>query len=457
MLRRMGKRVYIRVALAVLVGVFVTPPGNVAVAQLGLPPVTDRLELPREPLDIPRRTRERVEETLDETTAALDTTTATVEELLANTVELANDAIADLPRIVELAEDPNGAPIEARTLVLTLDSRNAGARVPAGAELIARRELPSLGLTMLTLRYTGTAPLADALTAVRTLNPNATADYNHVFDHSATSDAAQTNWRPVTDTPPEPELDPDAPRIGVIDSAVLRQHRALNRTIIIGKDFTAHDADRPLTHGTAVASLVAQSSNGRAVVYSASVFFQLPNRAPGATAESLVAALDWLLAEKVDAINMSLAGAGSAILELAVDRLIAQGGVIVAAVGNAGPNAPPQYPAAYDGVIGVTAVDQRNKVFRYANRGDYVDFAARGVNVRVADSTTGGWRIESGTSMASPHIAVIVADARRNSGVAAAALPTWLMTAVEDLGRKGHDPVFGHGLITTAPEVVSSQ
>jgi subtilisin family serine protease len=113
------------------------------------------------------------------------------------------------------------------------------------------------------------------------------------------------------------------------------------------------------------------------------------------------------------------------------------------------------YPAAYESVIGVTAVDRRNKIFRYANRGEQVAFAARGVDVKVADSLSGGWRIESGTSMASPHIAVVIAQLRRSTAIRPDAVKSWLIANAEDLGRKGFDPVYGHGLITQPPIVVS--
>jgi subtilisin family serine protease len=234
-------------------------------------------------------------------------------------------------------------------------------------------------------------------------------------------------------------------------------HHALQGVTVTAEDFVSNAGTRPQTHGTAVASLVSRSAAKTAHIYSASVFFQAEGFAPGATAESLVAALDWMVSERVDVVNMSLAGPGNALLEAAVGAMLEQQVPLVAAVGNAGPAAPPMYPAAYDKVIGVTAVDQKNKVFRYANRGDYVDFAARGVNVKVADSTTGGYRVESGTSMASPHVAVVVAKLVRESSVHFDALSSWLATGAEDLGRKGLDTTFGHGLITQTPVVLSGR
>ena len=127
---------------------------------------------------------------------------------------------------------------------------------------------------------------------------------------------------------------------------------------------------------------------------------------------------------------------------------------VIAAVGNNGPSGEPLYPGAYPQVLGVTAVDREQKIFRYANRGDHVDFAALGVNVKVADSG-GGYRIESGTSMASPRIAALVAEARRNDAVSTADIVAAMISNATDLGQAGFDPVFGHGLITRLPAVVS--
>jgi subtilisin family serine protease len=75
----------------------------------------------------------------------------------------------------------------------------------------------------------------------------------------------------------------------------------------------------------------------------------------------------------------------------------------VAAVGNDGPAAPPNYPAAYPGVIGVTATDAAHHLALDANR-SAARFAALGVNVRAA-ALPSGYGMASGTSYASPLVA----------------------------------------------------
>jgi subtilisin family serine protease len=276
-------------------------------------------------------------------------------------------------------------------------------------------------------------------------------DFNHVYRFAG--DGPVEDVVTAGEGPTETQNDA-AVRIGMIDSAVDAQHFALRDSVIVSEDFVSFDGERPLWHGTAVASIIARSADNSAGIIAASVFFSTPNYAPGASTESLVAALDWLVSQDVDVINMSLTGPANDLLERAVARLVADGPPVVAAVGNNGPLGEPLYPAAYDRVVGVTATDRNKKIFRYANRGAHVDFAALGVNLKVADAGA-GWRIESGTSMASPHVAVVIAQTLGSDQLALQALFDLLSSNAEDLGSEGFDPVFGYGLISQSPQLLS--
>ena len=93
------------------------------------------------------------------------------------------------------------------------------------------------------------------------------------------------------------------------------------------------------------------------------------------------AAFGWMARERVAVINVSLVGPRNKLMERVVKTLVSRGHLIVAAVGNDGPAAPPLYPASYDGVIGVTAVDEKHRVLIEACRGKQVDFAAQGADI----------------------------------------------------------------------------
>src|SRR5262249_25511263 len=127
-------------------------------------------------------------------------------------------------------------------------------------------------------------------------------------------------------------------------------------------------------------------------------------------------------------------------------KLVAGGFVIVAAVGNDGPAAPPLYPASYDGVVGVTAVDGSHRVLVEACRGKQVDFAAKGADMQAAAQTPNSYAPVRGTSYAAPIIAGLLAADVPAPGVAERerALSKWAGIAT-DLGKSGRDDVYGAG------------
>jgi subtilisin family serine protease len=164
----------------------------------------------------------------------------------------------------------------------------------------------------------------------------------------------------------------------------------------------------------------------------------------------LVAAIDAVTATGARVVNMSLAGPDNRVLADRIRRLVEARTVVVAAAGNAGPRAAPLYPAAYDGVLAVTAVDSERRVYRRAAQGDHVDFAAPGVAVGSAASIR-GVRPQTGTSFAAPFVtaavAVLVAE---EPDLTVEEITARLAASAEDLGAVGRDPVFGYGMLRAA-------
>jgi subtilisin family serine protease len=181
-----------------------------------------------------------------------------------------------------------------------------------------------------------------------------------------------------------------------------------------------------------------------AELYAVDVYCGLPT---GGAADAVAEAFSWLAHERVPVINVSLVGPANVTLETIIRLVVARGHLIVAAVGNDGPAAPPLYPASYPGVIGVTAVDAHRRVLFEAGRGPQVHFAALGAVIAAAKSVQ-AFELVRGTSFAAPLVA----------GLLAARLPgpdpAGAQRAVEELGREavdlgaaGVDPVYGRGLV----------
>jgi subtilisin family serine protease len=124
------------------------------------------------------------------------------------------------------------------------------------------------------------------------------------------------------------------------------------------------------------------------------------NRAAG-SATAIVKALGWLSGRHPEVINISLVGPPNRIVERAIRIVQSRGIEVVAAVGNDGPAAPPQYPASYAGVIAVTAVDAGGRALPEAGKATHLDFAAPGADMAAALPGTGYTRVR-GTSFAAP-------------------------------------------------------
>jgi subtilisin family serine protease len=155
--------------------------------------------------------------------------------------------------------------------------------------------------------------------------------------------------------------------------------------------------------------------------------------------------LDWLLSKDIDVVNVSMAGPPNKLLELALKKFEERGIPVVAAAGNGGPSADPMFPAAYEDVIAVTAVDAQSKAFRLANRGSYVDLAAPGVDVRHLKPGN-GYGTSSGTSFAVPFVSTAVAIMKHQHPYSDPA--KILFESAKDLGEPGKDDIYGYGLVS---------
>lgn len=240
--------------------------------------------------------------------------------------------------------------------------------------------------------------------------------------------------------------------VAVIDSGVDIGHPALKEAAIASFDAVDGGVKTPDPHGTAIAGIIAGRGEISGIAPGAKLIamraFAAPKLgAPPATSSlALCRATDQAFTKGARVFNMSFAGPRDPLLLALIDAAHAKGAVFIAAAGNAGPSAPPAYPAAYDKVIGITATDEDDRLYAMANRGAYVSMAAPGVDILVPVL---GETLDymSGTSFAAAHITGIVALLReRNAALAPAEVRRILLQAARDLGKAGIDDDFGAGL-----------
>ncbi len=314
------------------------------------------------------------------------------------------------------------------------------------------RELSSLGFILAEVSAPSSFNITTAREGVLDVvgAGKASVDLNHYYTAGVSIDSSAPGFLPSSAMQLPKNIEQLPLRMGVIDGLVDLSHPGLRSSRIEVGHFTRRGAKKPESHGTAVASIIAASGGDyaglvpNAAVFAASVFEVQRHHGETANAVSLIRALDWLLSKDIDVVNLSMAGPPNNLLELALKKFKDKGIPVVAAAGNGGPAADPMFPAAYDDVIAVTAVDAKSRAFRMANRGSYVDLAAPGVDVahlRPGD----GYGTSSGTSFAVPFVSAAVAIMKHQYPHADPA--QLLFESARDLGEPGKDDVYGYGLV----------
>jgi len=309
-----------------------------------------------------------------------------------------------------------------------------------GMRRLRDRTAGDLGVRYLVLLAPRGMSAQDARDALERADPGGAYELDHVFDPSDAGPSAANVAKAGAAS--APLASGAGLRIGIVDGGVDLRHPSLARARIETRAFVAQSA--PSSHGTAVASLlVGDDGDFRgalpgAQVVAADVFGADPD---GGSAEAIAEAIGWLVSQRASVISVSLEGPPNRLVEAVCKAAVARGVLLVAAVGNSGPNAPVAYPAAYPSVVAATAVDASDRVFLFANRGPQVAFAALGVDVEAA-AEGDAYTSVSGTSFAAPRVAAALAALR--AADPKAAIET-LARRVRDLGAPGRDVVYGFG------------
>jgi subtilisin family serine protease len=332
------------------------------------------------------------------------------------------------PRRVDV--DPHGAPILRGEFLATGLSAVQRDAVQAAGFVVDRETSAdsTLGLDFVVLHDTRNRRTSRAMRALQRAAPGAAFTYQHLYLPAGEGDAARAA------TAAAPSSAAPSQHVGLIDGGVDPADPALAQARIERHGCTTANPSR---HGTAVAArLVAGDAD---MLYAADLWC---GDAVGGATSNLVDALAWMAREHVAVINISLVGPDNPVLARAVQAMITRGHVLVSAVGNDGPAAPPLYPAAYPGVIGVSGVDAHDRVLPESGSGEQVDFCASGVIGSGRDALRG-------TSFAAPIVARKAAqllDAPRTG--AATQVQQQLIGEARPLGARGRDPRYGYGLLS---------
>jgi len=306
--------------------------------------------------------------------------------------------------------------------------------------------------------------------------------------------------------------------VAVVDTGVLRGHEDLQGKLLIedGYDFILNpnqaldgngldnDADDPgdramgnssSFHGTHVAGTIAAASNNNKGVAGVSWGAKImPLRVLGLQggtsydigqaclyAAQLTNDSGTIPSVKADIINMSIQGYGSfSQADQAVYTQVRNAGVIIIACSGNKNKFTTSYPGSYDGVVSVASVDMEKNRAPYSNFHTTVDVAAPGGDSSVDRNgdgyqdgvlSTGGddssgtirmnYRFMQGTSMASPHMAGVVAlmEAVSPGDLTPQMLDDLLISGkiTEDIGTAGRDNEFGYGLINAYKAVLEAK
>jgi len=247
-------------------------------------------------------------------------------------------------------------------------------------------------------------------------------------------------------------------KVAVLDTGIDHNHPDLKDNVKAYIDFTKspYGAMDRKGHGTHVAGIIAGVDNGigmigvapKAELYAAKVL----GDNGGGTYDAIIRGIEWAIAQDVDIINMSLGVSTEPPKKVheAIKHAHDAGIILIAATGNG--NREVCWPAMYDEVIAVSAMDMTYERASFSNYGIKNEIMAPGVDI-YSTYPNGKYAELSGTSMATPVITGCVALYLSLLKKQGAARPTVqqvheaLRNAVVDLGAAGKDEMFGYGLI----------
>ena len=212
-------------------------------------------------------------------------------------------------------------------------------------------------------------------------------------------------------------------KIYIVDSGIKSDHAEFSGRLIPGFSafvkktvYSLSDTEDQNGHGTHVAGIAGGSTVGVAPAATLVPVRVLDNTGAGSWS-GVISGLNWIAKNKSGAsvANMSLGGGANKSVDTAVQNLIAAGVTVVVAAGNESRDACTRSPARVAAALTIAALANPgtgsiDSAASYSNYGRCVDVYAPGSGIYSSYNTGINDYVElSGTSMASPHVAGIVA------------------------------------------------
>ena len=202
--------------------------------------------------------------------------------------------------------------------------------------------------------------------------------------------------------------------VAVIDTGVCMSHEDLaGRVLDNGYDFVDNDDDPEdvFGHGCSVAGIIAANiDNGIGIAGFAPNVSILPIRVLGPNGSGsmadVAAGIVYAADNAADIINLSLGSfVGSQTEKDAVDYAVGKGVTVIASAGNSGGSLP-GYPARYDNVVAVGAIDPDGSRSSFSNKGGDIWAPGRDVHTIYLNN---GYKALNGTSFSAPYVSAMAA------------------------------------------------
>lgn len=246
--------------------------------------------------------------------------------------------------------------------------------------------------------------------------------------------------------------------IAVIDTGVDKKHKEFSDRITKGFDIydTAGDGSNDNNgHGTHVAGIIAAGRNGFGTEGLASESIIMPIKVLDATGygddADVGKGLIWAVDHGAQVANMSLGGSEpNSVLADAILYARSKGVSVVVAAGNNGSMSPVIYPASDQGAFAVGASGGDNKAAFFSSQGAWVDIVAPGVSI-LSTWPGDSYRVESGTSMATPYVSASIAVVSSYLKIPAIEAEDLLLKTCTDIplgvDMDGRDNATGCGMV----------